>query len=224
MCLLCVLPSGTRDSLSSRRQCVRSGGLKVRFTFPIFSRAMRTCSLTFLSRYALNCNGPYHPCPAFLARALTGNAAEIFDHESHSLPALHRRLRRHLRGDIGTDDLANGPHLTVAGRNHEHVSAPTTAVNTAVFEAHAWEEEAPHSQLNGGSDPLVVTATHIVHRGHGSDRAGRGGVTLRITVYNATNARLHGFSIRFSFGQGGRAAGMGGGGRVEMSIDEVRRV
>lgn len=144
-------------------------------------------------------------------------------------------------------------------------------------DAHPWEEEAPQTQLNGGSDPIVVTATHVVSRsgwrwGSGcSDGGGRGsgvggagsvkvrsdggmggssmrtgsagtllgdfgsssggnaaagggggGVLLRIRAYNATNARLHGFIIRLSFGQGAEAAGMGDGGKVEAHVDEVR--
>lgn len=131
----------------------------------------------------------------------------------------------------------------------------------AAFEAHAWEEEAPQAQLNGGSDPVVVTASHVVC--HGGDIGGGGaveegekalgptawmlafadgvgdvadaaagpgvvgkvasrGVRLRIRVYNATNTRLHGFSIRLSFGQGGEAVGLGNGGKVESAVQEVR--
>ncbi|CAN0022076.1 unnamed protein product [Sphacelaria rigidula] len=44
---------------------------------------------------------------------------------------------------------------------------------------------------------------------------------LRIRAYNATNARLLGFVIRLSFGQGAEASGMSDGGRVETTVDEV---
>ena len=89
-----------------------------------------------------------------------------------------------------------------------------------MFDTPDWAEEAPHSQLNGGSDPVVVTATHVVD--HGRDGGGTG-ATLRLKVFNATNARLQGFSVRLSFGQGGEAAGMAAwGGRVERVVNEVR--
>lgn len=95
-----------------------------------------------------------------------------------------------------------------------------------VFHAHAWQEEAPQCQLNGGSDPVVVTATHVINHGRGwasvrGGSAGRRGAMLRIRTYNATNAKLLGFVIRLSFGQGAEALGMGDGGRVETSVDEV---
>ena len=179
-------------------------------------------------------------------RALTGVSAGMFDHGAHAFPDLHRRLRALLcRGvgvDLATDDSRGGG---LAG-------SPDAAA--AAFGAHAWEEEAPQAQLNGGSDPVVVTATHVVHHGGEGDAAGgRGGealgptastlafvggggdaavvspgkaasrgVRVRVRVYNATNTRLHGFSIRLSFGQGGEAAGMGSGGRVESAVHEVR--
>lgn len=97
-----------------------------------------------------------------------------------------------------------------------------------VFHAHPWQEEAPQCQLNGGSDPVVVTATHIINHGQGwasvrGGSAGGRGAMLRIRAYNATNARLLGFVIRLSFGQGAEASGMSDGGRVETTVDEVCR-
>lgn len=161
------------------------------------------------------------------------------------------------------------------------------AAAASLGDVHRWEEEAPQAQLNGGSDPVVITATHAVYHGHGGctdtiddgvengvwgcggasadgprEAAGRlsnpsrsdfteknrpddrgrereklashdgacegsggrkgGAVMLRIRAYNATNARLHGFVIRLSFGPGAEPVGMENGGRVETCVDEVR--
>lgn len=194
-------------------------------------------------------------------RALTGSSAGMFDHGAHAFPHLHRRLRRLLCGGVGVDLAKDGRE----DRNHRDSAGweeGAGAATSSHFEAHAWEEEAPHAQLNGGSDPFVVTASHVVHHGGtGGDGGGGGvghgskalgptatilasvdgggglagataapgvvgkiasrGVRVRIRVYNGTNSRLHGFSIRLSFGQGGEAAGMGGGGRVESTVQEV---
>ncbi|CAB1120325.1 unnamed protein product [Ectocarpus sp. CCAP 1310/34] len=195
-------------------------------------------------------------------RALTGSSAELFDHEAHAFPNLHRRLRRLLCGGIGVDTANTDERpSTGSGDFPGDLEAGAAAVITP-FEAHAWDEEAPQAQLNGGSDPVVVTASHVVYHGGtgggacgatggggkavgpttqvalafaGVDRdatspaiipglvgkvASRG-VALRVRVFNATNTRLHGFSIRLSFGQGGEAAGMGEGGRVESAVQEV---
>ncbi|CBJ33764.1 expressed unknown protein [Ectocarpus siliculosus] len=197
-------------------------------------------------------------------RALTGSSAELFDHEVHAFPNLHRRLRRLLCGGIGVDTASTDERpSTGSGDFPGDLEAGAAAVITP-FEAHAWEEEAPQAQLNGGSDPVVVTASHIVYHGDSGTGGGACGatggggralgpttlaalafagvdgdaaspgtipglvgkvasraVTLRIRVFNATNTRLHGFSIRLSFGQGGEAVGMGGGGRVESAVQEV---
>lgn len=148
-------------------------------------------------------------------RALVGNGAGVFDHGAHALPVLHRRLRRRLcGGDVWNGSSVGSTGVSVGGGG----GGKGKEEDETAFEAHAWEEGAPQVQLNGGSDPVVVTAAHVVSRGGGRGR----GVRIRVRVYNATNARLHGFSVRLSFGHGGEAAGMGGGGRVQASVDEVR--
>eukprot|EP00903_Cladosiphon_okamuranus_P018229 g16768.t1 len=78
-----------------------------------------------------------------------------------------------------------------------------------------------------GGAALGPTASTLAFVGGGADtavapgKAASRGVRIRVRVYNATNARLHGFSIRLSFGQGGEAAGMRSGGRVESPVHEV---
>lgn len=158
-----------------------------------------------------------------------GHGAGVFDHGAHAIPDIHRRLRHRLCGGRGGGDVWNGRPVGnrsssssvgkgddgKEGQGEEGGGRGETA-----FEADAWEEAAPQVQLNGGSDPVVVTAAHVVSRGGGWGR-GRRGVRVRVRVYNATNARLHGFSIRLSFGKGGEAVGVWGGGRVQASVDEV---
>lgn len=188
-------------------------------------------------------------------RLLSDRQARAFDHGAHALLDLHRRLRINLGGTISP--FVRGVN-TVS--EDENISNDTSSTEwQPAFDAHAWEEEAPQCQLNGGSDPVVVTATYVVNYGQcltksggrfgedsndlavsaaarsllgdvssgcafssGGAKAGRGGwVTLRIRAYNATNARLLGFTIRLSFGQGAEPVGMGDGGRVEASVNEV---
>lgn len=187
-------------------------------------------------------------------RALTGISAGFFDHGAHAFPDLHGRLGALLCRGIGVDLAADDDYGGGLAGGPEAGAAAASAI---AFEAPAWEEEAPQAQLNGGSDPVVVTASHTVrHGGAGGSGGAAGGqqggeealgptapalafvggggeaavapgkaasrgVRLRVRVYNATNARLHGFSIRLSFGQGGEAAGMGSGGRVESAVHEV---
>lgn len=199
-------------------------------------------------------------------RALTVMSAETFDHGAHTFPDLHRCLGRLLCHGVGVDLVNNGEGVihTEGGGDGFAGSIDGFAGSmeaAAAFEAHAWEEEAPQAQLNGGSDPVVVTASHVVY--HGGDigggsvvgegetalgpspwmlafadgdrdaadaAAGPGvvkkvasrGVRLRLRVYNATNTRLQGFSVRLSFGQGTEAVGMGNGGKVESVVQEVR--
>ena len=182
-------------------------------------------------------------------------------------------------GDGGSGGGGGGVGVGGGGGDGQHTSgsgtapvAPAAAVvaAAAAFGARAWDEEAPQTQLNGGSDPVVVTASHVVYRGGGGGSGGGGGgvggnvpgeeapagsrarpssagggdggkgggaaasgyprtggrtasegARLRIKVYNATNTRLQGFSIRLGFGQGGEAVGMSDGGRVEFFVDEV---
>lgn len=245
--------------MNTKKTCV------VRFSHIIFNSELYERNIERVSR-------AYRIVPSHLVlsnsvsllseRALTGISARFFDHGARAFPDLHRWLRRLLCNGVGVD-LANDDQ---DGRNREGggdcIAGGSEAAGTA-FEAHAWEEEAPQAQLNGGSDPVVVTASHVVY--HGGDiggisavgggemaagptawmlafadgngntadaSAGPGvvgkvascGVRLRIRVYNATNTRLHGFSIRLSFGQGGEAAGMRNGGKVESAVQEVRDV
>lgn len=150
-------------------------------------------------------------------RALTGNQAGIFDHAVHASPHLQRRLRRRL---CGSNSFPPPPPPTIIDVSDGDFSCSPASWK---LDAPGWAEEAPHLQLNGGSDPVVVTATHVVEHGMIQGRDGRcAGATLRLRVFNATNARLQGFSIRLSFGQGGEAVGMASaGGRVETYVNEV---
>lgn len=191
------------------------------------------------------------------------------------MPEIHRRLRRNL-GRFCGDSLEASPGLEAAGAEGPHDEGQAGPSLPGV---HQWDDEAPHAQLNGGSDPVIVTATHVVCHGRsGVDPGGDGGadgprpraggapalvrprpakgragdrgaqpgiiglpggdagggsdggacrggsVILRIRAYNATNARLHGFIIRLSFGQGAEVAAAALGGIVEAHVDEVRRL
>ncbi|CAM9845843.1 unnamed protein product, partial [Scytosiphon promiscuus] len=114
-------------------------------------------------------------------RALTGSSAGVFDHGAHAFPHLHQRLRSLLCGGVGVD-LANDDEKR--SRRERSDSGEKVGTLPSHFEAHAWEEEAPHAQLNGGSDPLVVTASHVVHYGGigSGGRAGQGDKALGPTA------------------------------------------
>lgn len=157
----------------------------------------------------------------FPEHALIGNQAGIFDHAVHTYPHLQRRLRRRLCCGVGSNSFPPPPHPTIINVSDGDLSCSPASWK---LDAPDWAEEAPHVQLNGGSDPVVVTATHVVEHGTSQRREGRcADATLRLRLFNATNARLQGFSIRLSFGQGGEAGGMvSAGGRVETSVNEVR--
>lgn len=191
---------------------------------------------------------PPHPTPLASStqllprpeRVLGDGKAGAFDHEARAFPFLHRRLRRLLCGRENDTLLKIDPQFSRDGREKDGDDACCFGAEDeeGIFDAHAWQEEAPQCQLNGGSDPVVVTATYVVSyrqgwavrssssgsagmEGWGAASGSGGGVMLRIRAYNTTNAKLLGFVIRLSFGQGVEAAGMGDGGRVETSVDEV---
>lgn len=103
-------------------------------------------------------------------RVLLGARASVFDHGSHGLHEIHRRLRRNLCWfDGDTHRVISGATAPprVGGANGTKGGEGQIASVDVFHEAHQWEEEAPQAQLNGGSDPVVITVTHAVY--HGSE-------------------------------------------------------
>lgn len=187
-----------------------------------------------------------------IERALTGITAGLFDHGAHAFPDLHRRLRTLLCRGVGVDlasndnrggGLAGGPAAAAAAAvatfeaHAWEEEAPQAQLNggsdpvvvTASHVVHHGGAGGGRGVAGGqGGEALGPAASVLAFVGGGGGagvapgKAASRGVRIRVRVYNATNTRLHGFSIRLSFGQGGEAAGMGSGGRVESAVHEVR--
>ncbi|CAN0434896.1 unnamed protein product, partial [Discosporangium mesarthrocarpum] len=194
-----------------------------------------------------------------------------FDHSSDALPELRRRFQKNASGRGSKTRPA-----AAAARPHGCPHRPFSTEHGLAEDKHdallalaaagaAGEGEGAATQLNGGSDPVLITVSHRLGPSHGAPAtaqcgsscpetaeehrggtsapaAGAGGVgaggcgwgggeagagewgcglTLQVNLYNATNARLHGFVVQLGFGRGAEVLGLGKGGRVEASVEEV---